>query len=65
MGRAKVTQMPAKVNTDECTGCGICTDECPASAIELKNEKAKVDEEECTECGTCVDACPNSAIKME
>ncbi|MCZ7392787.1 MAG: 4Fe-4S binding protein [Candidatus Methanoperedens sp.] len=57
--------MVAKVNTEECTGCGICVDECPANAIELKNEKAKVDEVECTDCGTCVDACPNSAIKVE
>ena len=64
-GRQKVTYMAAKVNTDECTGCGICVDECPATAIELKNDKANVDPDECTECGTCVDACPNSAISME
>ncbi|VVB50765.1 Ferredoxin [uncultured archaeon] len=57
--------MAAKVNNEECTGCGICVDECPATAIELKNDKAKVDPEECTECGTCVDACPNTAISME
>ena len=57
--------MVAKVNTEECTGCGICVDECPATAIELKKEMAIVDEEECTECGTCVDSCPNSAISME
>ncbi len=57
--------MAAKVNTDECTGCGICVDECPATAIELKNEKAIVDEDECTDCGTCMDACPNSAITVD
>ncbi|HEX7627722.1 MAG TPA: 4Fe-4S binding protein, partial [Candidatus Methanoperedens sp.] len=26
--------MAAKVNNEECTGCGICVDECPATAIE-------------------------------
>lgn len=57
--------MVAKVNPDECTGCGICVDECPATAIELKNEKANVDAAECTDCGTCADACPNSAITVE
>ncbi len=57
--------MVATVKTEECTGCGICVDECPATAIELKNEKAKVNEEECTECGTCADSCPNSAITVE
>ncbi len=56
--------MPAKINPDECTGCGICVDECPATAIEL-NDKAKVDEDECTDCGTCVDSCPSIAITME
>ncbi len=57
--------MVAKVNTDECTACGICIDECPSTAIELKNEKATVDEVECTDCGTCMDACPNSAITVD
>ncbi len=60
-----MTYMVAKINNEECTGCGTCVDECPASAITLKNEKAKVDEDECTECGTCVDACPAGAISME
>jgi NAD-dependent dihydropyrimidine dehydrogenase PreA subunit len=64
-GRQKVTKMPAKVNNEECTGCGICVDECPATAIELKNDKAKIDKEECTDCGTCVDSCPNNAISIE
>ncbi len=57
--------MVAKVNTEECTGCGICVDECPSTAIELKNEKATVDDGECTDCGTCMDACPNSAITVD
>ena len=35
--------MVAKVNTEECTGCGICADECPASAIVVEKEKAKVE----------------------
>ena len=44
--------MVAKVNTEECTGCGICVEECPSSAIVVNNEKAKVNAEECTDCGT-------------
>jgi len=57
--------MVAKINIEECTGCGTCVDECPVSAIELKDDKAVVDEDECTECSTCVDSCPNSAITLE
>lgn len=61
----QVTKMVAKVNIDECTGCGICVDDCPAAAIELVDDKAKVDGEECTDCGTCVDSCPSEAISMD
>lgn len=57
--------MVAKVNKDECTGCGICVDDCPTVAIELVDDKAKVKAEDCTDCGTCVDSCPTEAISME
>lgn len=56
--------MVAKVNTEECTGCGICVDECPTSAIILEKDKAKVKEDECTDCSTCADSCPNEAITV-
>jgi len=56
--------MVAKVNTDECIGCGICVEECPASAIVLENENAKVTEDKCTDCGTCADSCPNEIITV-
>ncbi len=57
--------MTAKVNNEDCVGCGICVDECPASAITIENDKAKVDEAACTDCGTCADSCPNEAITVE
>jgi ferredoxin len=56
--------MVAKVNTEECVGCGICVDECPAKAIALDGEKAKVDEDKCTDCSSCADSCPNDAITV-
>jgi ferredoxin len=58
--------MVAKVNVDECTGCGTCVDECPAEAIKMSDDDiAVVNADECTECGLCVDACPTEAISME
>jgi ferredoxin len=56
--------MVAKIKVDDCVGCGICTDECPAGAIVLDNDKAKVDEDKCTDCGTCESSCPNDAITV-
>jgi len=58
--------MPAKVNRDECVGCGTCVEECPETAIHMDDEEiAVVDPEKCTECGTCVEACPSEAISIE
>jgi len=56
-------KMIAKVDKNECTGCGICADECPAVAIKV-NDVAVVDASLCTGCGACVDACPSGALSM-
>jgi len=58
--------MVAKVNKDECVGCGTCVDECPSEAISMSDDDiAVVDADVCSECGMCVDACPTEAITME
>lgn len=56
--------MPAFVNKDTCTGCGICVDACPVTAIAL-DSVAKVDPDTCTDCGVCVEECPVKAISMK
>lgn len=56
--------MPAKVNPDDCTACGLCVDECPAEAISMEEEVAVVDANTCTDCELCVDVCPSEAIEM-
>lgn len=57
--------MVAKVNKDECTGCGTCVDECPSEAISIQDDIAVVDADECVDCGACEDACPTEAISVE
>ena len=51
----------AVVDSEKCTGCGICIDVCPAGAIEVK-EKAVINYEICTGCAACITECPNKAI---
>jgi ferredoxin len=50
------------INTENCNGCGVCIDICPAGAISLIKTKACVDSNLCDECDICVDACPKGAI---
>jgi len=57
--------MAAKIDKDECTGCGTCVEECPTEAISLNDDDiAVVNADDCTECGLCVDSCPTSAITL-
>ena len=56
--------MVAKVNSDECVGCGICVDACPTEAIKMDGDLAVVDADLCTGCEACIDECPNDAIVM-
>ena len=57
--------MAAKINTDECVGCGVCVDSCPNEAIEVVDGVAVVNEAECVDCGVCVDECAVEAITVE
>lgn len=51
-----------RVDSEECTGCGICTDVCAVEAVALIDGIAEVDQDECTECLSCVEECPVEAI---
>ena len=51
----------AVVDSEKCTGCGICVDVCPLGAIEV-NQQAVINTDICSGCGVCVSQCPNEAI---
>ncbi|MHB1391195.1 MAG: ATP-binding protein [Thermoleophilia bacterium] len=55
-----------KIDREECTGCGICVDECPQEVLELDSEDIAVlaRPDSCDSCATCEDACPTEAITM-
>ena len=49
----------------KCTGCGLCANNCPFSAIDMKDGKPELNAA-CKVCGLCVRSCPQKAIvKLE
>jgi len=63
---AKIARMPGVTVTvtDQCTGCGICTEGvCFVDAIHLVNDRAVIGEA-CRGCSRCVSVCPVEAIEI-
>ncbi|MHA1521102.1 MAG: ATP-binding protein [Promethearchaeota archaeon] len=59
------TNFYAKVEKEECTGCGICQERCPVDAIEIEDGISVVDLERCIGCGVCTRFCETKAITLE
>ncbi len=56
----------ARVDYDDCNGCGICVQRCQfgAAKYEVRIDKANVDPMRCYGCGLCETGCPRGAITM-
>ena len=53
------------IEKENCTGCGICVDECPIDAISMKIEEAEINIAECIRCGICHDVCSQKAVRHD
>jgi len=54
---------PPEVDGDECTGCGLCAETCPALVFDMDESKAVVSRGDwCIDCGHCAAVCPVDAI---
>ena len=56
--------MAVQIDSEKCTGCGLCVEICPVEAIGMENKKAQVDADKCVDCGQCVVQCPAEAISL-
>jgi len=59
------TNYYAKIDAEECTGCGTCIERCQMDALTLVDDISVVDRDRCIGCGICVPTCPSEAIKLE
>jgi NADH-quinone oxidoreductase subunit F len=50
---------------DSCTGCTLCAQVCPVSAIQAQPYQIhRIADDLCTRCDLCVPACPENAIEV-
>ncbi|MBU0994280.1 MAG: CoB--CoM heterodisulfide reductase iron-sulfur subunit A family protein [Proteobacteria bacterium] len=67
-GKVRIDPTISEVDTEKCSGCGICTPLCPYNAIVLKTysgrPRAMIDITQCKGCGVCTAACPSAAILL-
>jgi Na+-translocating ferredoxin:NAD+ oxidoreductase subunit B len=56
----------ARVDGENCTGCGDCEERCPVGAISLDDDMvAVVEEAQCLGCGVCIPTCSGEALTLE
>ncbi|MBM4129714.1 CoB--CoM heterodisulfide reductase iron-sulfur subunit A family protein [bacterium] len=63
-GRIEIDARFAEVDDDLCSGCRMCNELCPYTAISFDAERRRssVESALCKACGTCVAACPSGAL---
>jgi heterodisulfide reductase subunit A len=63
-GTVEVEAATAQVLEERCSGCKVCQDICPYSAIgfDIEQRLAEINASLCKGCGTCAATCPSTAI---
>lgn len=54
-----------ELDSEKCTGCGICIEVCPHPVFDLHEGKVRiVSPDSCMECGACALNCPEEALTV-
>ena len=54
----------AVLDTEKCTGCGLCQAHCRFDAISRTDGVYAISEYACEGCGVCAHVCPRNAIRL-
>lgn len=58
-------QLRPQADSDLCSSCGACVEQCPVSALHMENDLPLVSEELCITCFCCQEICPEQAITLK
>ena len=56
--------LPVHIDSDRCTGCGLCVGNCPNDTLTMRAGLATVVAPSCMACGHCAALCPTGAISV-
>ena len=57
-------EFSASIDSEKCTGCGLCIADCQRRDLKIENNKAVPLNNACFLCGHCVAICPENAVKL-
>ena len=58
----KIVPLVMGIDYNQCSGCNLCKNSCPAQAISVHKGKLKIDSRRCILCLCCSEVCPQRAI---
>ncbi len=64
LGKVPIEAAVSTIDEEKCSGCQICQNLCPFTAISFDEEKkvCRINEALCKGCGVCAGACPSGAV---